>query len=206
MKTSTPQGNRHSIRLSGYDYTQPGAYFLTICTYQRVHLFGEIKEGRMFSNAVGEIAEEEWRRSAQLRRNLRLDEFILMPNHLHGVVWLIIPDNPVAANGVRPDCIRHPKERLVAPVSGSLGAFVAGFKAAVTRRVNQQRLAAATTPVWQRNYYEHIVRRAESLNAIRSYIRENPHHWERDTHHPAPNGPDPRAVAIWQMLREEEIM
>lgn len=83
--------HRRSIRLKGYDYTQPGAYFITICTHERAHLFGAVVEGEMRLNEWGEIVREEWFKTAQIRPYVTLypDEFVLMPNHVHGIVWIV---------------------------------------------------------------------------------------------------------------------
>ena len=97
---------RHSIRLKGYDYTQPGAYFVTFCTYQRDEILGEVLHGEMKLSALGKIVQEEWFRTAQIRKEIQLfdDEFIVMPNHGHGIIRII---EPVGADGVRPgDSIR----------------------------------------------------------------------------------------------------
>jgi len=188
--------NRRSIRLPGYDYTQPGAYFITICTYQFVHLFGTVVNGKMEINEYGRIIEAEWHKSPQIRPYLRMDEFVVMPNHSHGIIWITNPELSKAKTLVQPEF------RLK---SRSLGAFVGGFKAAVTKQINLLRNAPSAMPVWHRNYYEHIIRRDESLNAIRQYIRENPARWQIDRYHPTSAGPDPLAIEIWQMLRDEEV-
>lgn len=167
--------HRRSIRLKGYDYTQPGAYFVTICTYQRESLFGEIVDGMMVLNECGEIARDEWFKTAQIRANVQLhqDEFVIMPNHLHGIIWIV---------GARRR--RAPtQEKFGKPVSGSIPTIVRAYKSAVTRRINQI-LDSAGAPVWQRNYYERIVRNDGELSAIRQYIQNNPQKWELDQDNP----------------------
>ena len=86
MKYNPEKHHRRSIRLQGYDYSQPGAYFVTVCTRNKEFLFGEVADGEMVLNDYGHIVEEEWHRSSDIRREIRLDAFVVMPNHLHGVL------------------------------------------------------------------------------------------------------------------------
>src|SRR5262249_22744855 len=152
---------RRSIRIQGYDYAQAGGYFITICAHERRCMFGRIEGGEMRSNALGTVVEEEWDRSGQLRRTLSLDAFILMSHHLHGIV---IITNSVGSTGRSPG-------RAQGPARASLGSFVGSFKAAVTRRRTG---ASPDEPLWQRNYYEHIIRGERELEQIREYIAQNP--------------------------------
>ncbi len=172
--------HRHSIRLRGYDYTQAGAYFVTLCAQRRECLFGTITAGEMVLNELGQIVHEEWKRSSEIRREIELDEFVVMPNHMHGIVW-IVEMNDVRADGRPPQPGRAPQPTQRAPKS--LGSFVAGFKSAVTKRINEQR-GMPRVPVWQRNYYEHIIRNDADLQRIRQYIVNNPLKWELDQLHP----------------------
>ena len=175
--------HRRSIRLKGYDYTQAGAYFVTLCVQGRECLLGAVTAGEMILNELGQIVREEWERSSEIRREIELDEFVVMPNHTHGIVWIIETDDvrasvrppqpaPVRAHGRAPQ--RAPK---------SLGSFVAGFKSAATKRINEQR-GMPGVPVWQRNYYEHIIRNDADLQRIREYIVNNPLKWDLDQLHP----------------------
>ncbi len=196
-------GNRYrrSIRLAGYDYAQAGAYFVTICTRNRECLFGDVVDGEMRLNQYGAIVRDEWFGSAAIRREIELfdDEFVVMPNHIHGIVWIVETDNEGATGlvGVT-DLVgatgRSPlPSKPRGPAKRSLSSFVAGFKSAVTKRINENR-GAPGAPVWQRNYYacpdeigEHIIRNDESLNRIREYIQTNPIHWEEDKENPYGN-------------------
>ena len=167
--------SRRSIRLPGYDYRMPAGYFVTVCTVEREPLFGTVVAGTMQVNRFGEIVREDWFRTAQLRRNVLLleEEFVVMPNHVHGILWLTEDppdDGPPAA--ARP--------RLGA---GSLGAIVGAFKAAAARRINRER-GTPGAPVWQRNFWERIVRSDRELERIRRYIFENPLRWQDDSLHP----------------------
>ena len=185
---------RRSIRLQGYDYSRVGAYFLTICTHNRGILFGEIIDGEMMLNDLGRIVESEWAESERMRSEIQLDEWVVMPNHFHGIVWITdngeindwrgdVYDERIDGRGERP---LAPTEQLVVPSgtgSKSIGALVAGFKSAVTKRINKLR-AAPGSPVWQRNYYEHIIRSEAALNRTRQYILENPVRWDEDMYNP----------------------
>lgn len=177
---------RQSIRLKGYDYTGPGAYFITICTHRRAFLFGDVVNGEMCLNRAGQVVTDEWTRSVTIRREITLDEFVVMPNHIHGIVWIVPVGAHVGAHGGAP---LHGQALLHRPPR-SLGSFVAGFKASVTRGINALRQTPGA-PVWQRNYHEHIIRTEESLNRIRQYILDNPVRWTLDRENPAASDPEP---------------
>jgi REP element-mobilizing transposase RayT len=168
---------RRSIRLKGYDYSQPGAYFVTLCTQNREFLFGEIANDTMLLNSYGKITEHEWLRSADVRAEVELDVFVVMPNHVHGIVWI---NKRGAVDATRRAHGRAPLRRK----PGSLGSMVAGFKSGVTRRVNALRCSPGGR-VWQRNYYERIVRDEDELKRIRQYITDNPIRWALDDNNPA---------------------
>jgi REP element-mobilizing transposase RayT len=180
MKYDPQKHHRRSIRLKRYDYTQLGAYFVTMCTHQRDHIFGEVINGDMKLSRLGEIVREEWLRSAEIRKEIQIveDEFVVMPNHLHGINWIV---QSVGADGVRPtihDAHREGTRRVpLQRAPRSLGSFVAGFKASVTSRANRE---LNMTRIWQRNYYEHIVRDDRELDTIRWYILNNPLNWQLD--------------------------
>jgi len=181
---------RKNLRISGYDYSRYGPYFVTICARQRECIFGEVVNAEMRANRYGQIVQEEWVRSAQIRREMQLDEFIVMPNHVHGIVAF---DFPVGASGARPDYAngnfmdratgRSPLQRGRGPSEKSLAAFIAGFKSAVTKRINEIRNTPAAA-VWQRNYYEHIIRDEDELDRIREYVFYNASKWETDRENP----------------------
>jgi len=131
--------HRRSIRLKGYDYTQPGAYFITLCTQNREHLFGAVVEGEMRLNAWGKIAREEWFTTARLRPYVRLDEreFVVMPNHVHGIIWIVDDDGDnVGGNttvGAQRRCAPTVATTTIQSINvapGSLGAIVRAFKSA----------------------------------------------------------------------------
>ncbi len=191
---------RRSLRLRQYDYAQAGAYFVTICTHRYRALFGEVVEGQMHLNELGELVRQEWFRSTQIRREIQLnaEEFVVMPNHVHGIVWIVEVaetqesdaggwSTGVAWYGERRAHCRAPLP-LVGRPGRSLPAFVAAFKAASARCVNQRRCTPGAA-VWQRNYYEHVIRNERDLEAIRQYIVENPRRWHE--RHSVADLPDP---------------
>jgi len=174
MRYDPTKHHRRSIRLPGYDYGQATAYFVTICTQNRECVFGEVINGQVVLSEAGELAREEWLRSADIRSEIELDAFVVMPNHLHGIVVT----RDVGAHGRAPlPLAPHRPPR-------SLGSFVAGFKSAVTKRINEIRDAPGV-PVWQRNYYEHVIRDEDDLDRVRRYIAENPLRWEEDPENPS---------------------
>lgn len=189
---------RNKLRLQGADYTQPGAYYVTICTNERQCLFGEVIEGCVLKNTLGQAVTDEWLRTAEIRREVSLDAWVVMPNHLHGIVVIGHPTDrkgggPLAAidsrrldaTGAIAAEVGRTAERLVpsGPRPGSLGAIIAGFKSATTRRINELRRTPGM-PVWQRNYYEHIIRDERTLGRIREYIINNPLQWALDRENP----------------------
>jgi REP element-mobilizing transposase RayT len=169
--------HRRSIRLKDYDYSECGAYFITICTHRRECLFGEIVNGEMRLNEFGEIVWEEWDNNAKVRKNLERDEYIVMPNHVHGIL-LILDENDVGAT-------RRvaPTKRPNGPASGSIGAIIGQFKSIVTKQINSMRGTRGLN-VWQRNYHEHVIRDEDELLEIREYIANNPIKWEDDENNP----------------------
>ncbi|MCF2146535.1 transposase [Desmonostoc muscorum LEGE 12446] len=184
MKYNPEKHHRRSIRLQGYDYSQVGAYFVTICTHQRECLFGAIADGIMELNQFGQMVADEWIRTLDIRPDFEFDEWIVMPNHLHGIVVIKQSAKPtVGAHDVGahscaplPTGMLHRRPRL-------LSSFVAGFKSATTKRINLVR----NTPgikIWQRNYYDHVIRNESSLEKIREYVQVNPMLWMKDQLHP----------------------
>lgn len=191
MKYNPDKHHRRSIRLKGYDYASAGAYFVTICTHQRQCLFGEIVDGELQLSEFGQIVSDEWIRSRSIRHEIDFDAWVIMPNHIHGIVLIQpsdVPQDLVGANGRLPlhDRAFHPtnQNHIAPPMKPrSLSSFIAGFKSVTTKQINIRRNAAGT-PVWQRNYYEHIIRNEESLQHLRQYIHNNPLSWQEDQLHP----------------------
>jgi REP element-mobilizing transposase RayT len=163
--------HRRSIRLQGYDYTKAGVYFVTICTYQRLCLFGEIIKGQMQLNLIGQTVIALWKDIPKHFSNVELDEFILMPDHLHGIIIISqqepspnFPNKKYAATGTQPN---------------SLGAIVQNFKSISTRKINRINRSPRNF-IWQRNYHEQIIRDESTLQNVRQYIGDNPLKWQSD--------------------------
>jgi len=170
--------NRQSIRLKGYDYAQAGAYFVTICTQGRVHLFGDVVNGEMVLNDAGGAAQICWHDIPAHYPNIRLHEFIVMPNHIHGIIEIA---GGVGAENIPPVQMKNmpPIQRQNIP-SPPLGNIVRGFKIGVTKWCQKNHLHPIGKSVWQRNYWEHIVRDASEYQRIATYIRNNPLKWDMD--------------------------
>jgi REP element-mobilizing transposase RayT len=167
--------HRRSIRLKGYDYSQQGAYFLTLCVQHRECLFGEISDGVMRLNEFGEIVLTEWQASAHIRTEIELGEFVVMPNHFHAIVFI-----NVGATGSSQIPILNTNIPVKGPKSASIGALMSGFKSSVTKQINVLR-ATPRVPVWQRNYWEHIIRDERSMLEFSTYIENNPFRWKEDS-------------------------
>ncbi|MDY6938804.1 MAG: transposase [Cyanobacteriota bacterium] len=168
MKYDPEKHHRRSIRLKGYDYSQNGAYFVTICTWQRQHLFGNIVDRKMQVSNYGHIIQLHWQNLVKYYPYLELDEFVVMPNHLHGI--LVLTDNQDSRS-----IERH-----------GLSEIIRGFKTFSSRKINQTRNLRGV-PVWQRSYYEHIIRNEKSLHNIRKYIVDNPLNWAQDKLYSVPS-------------------
>ena len=192
--------NRRSMRLKGYDYSQPGLYFITICCQDKICRFGKIENDEMILNEFGKIAHDEWEKTPQIRPNVQLGEFVIMPNHIHGIIHLdnrrgvlqTPPDLQTPHDMQMPQDLQtsHDMNILNADVhmgvcktpihspSQTVGAIVRGFKSSVTK---QWVAMGFTGKLWQRNYYEHIIRNEQSYHAISQYILNNPLKWNNDT-------------------------
>ena len=168
-----PNPRRNSMRLADYDYALPGVYFVTICTHRRICLFGNVRDGAMHPNALGETVEACWRALPTHYSHVVLDMFVAMPNHMHGILWL-----------------RETSQRTTGKRHG-LPELIRGLKTFSARRLNGLRHTPGQ-PLWQRGYYEHIIRNEKSLIGIRDYIETNPLRWEFDEENPANIHPLPR--------------
>jgi len=230
--------HRRSIRLKGYDYSQSGLYFITICTQNvganrirpiitnrirpttiRPHIFGDVINGKMILNEYGQIAHDEWAKTPEVRSNVQLDVFVVMPNHIHGIIVITdsgrgelhspnaetpnnetnmgnhqgvcdtpqssnhqgVCDTPQSSNhqGVcdTPENHRGVCDTPLRSPSNAVGAIIRGYKSAVTKRLNQSGFIES---IWQRNYYEHIIRNEQSYQNIANYIINNPANWGND--------------------------
>jgi REP element-mobilizing transposase RayT len=168
------------MRLPHWDYRENGAYFVTICTYERSLLFGDVPFEELRLNDLGRAVEEAWTRSAEIRAEIWLDAFVVMPNHVHGIVW-ICHAQPVGPQGLAP--LRPASASSFAVQPMSLGSMVRGFKSASKIRVNELRRTPGMA-VWQRNYFERVLRDDRELDRAREYILDNPRKWAEDKNNP----------------------
>lgn len=171
--------HRRSVRLRSYDYAAHGAYFVTICVHQKRYAFGRIENGLMRVNQYGSIAHEEWQQTGIVRPDVVVDEFIIMPNHVHGILIFTDEHSHAGTPTVCPPGFGY-------GAAGTLGTIIGQFKSIVTKRINQWRVEQRLpTPiaVWQRSFYERIIREENELNATRRYITENPLKWHEDEHY-----------------------
>jgi len=195
MANDPHKPNRKSLRLKGYDYGREGLYFVTLKTWDNSHLFGEIRDGKMHPNKFGRIVNEEWTKSVEIRGNVELHEYVLMPNHFHAIVEILFSKNPDPEG---PAKFKSP--------SHTLGAIIRGFKGAVTKQIREiyfgdsedsagsgsgrmvsagmgsGRMQFAPTirkdkSIWQRDYNDIIIRNERAYRNISNYIRANPANW-----------------------------
>jgi putative transposase len=174
--------HRRSIRLKGYDYSSEGAYFVTIVTFHRDLLLGKIVNGEMILNSLGKIADECWRAIPEHVPNVELGKHVIMPNHVHGII--IITDDHIRTGAamLRPDNDDSDENSHKINVKpGSLGAIVRSYKSTVSYRANKE---LNVTGIWQRNYYEHIIRDEQAFQRITDYIAANPSRWNEDDENP----------------------
>jgi putative transposase len=173
--------DRRSLRLQGYDYAQAGAYFVTICTQNRTCLFGEVTDGAMRLNSAGQLAATVWNNMLERFSGIELDMFVVMPNHLHGII--VLSDcEPRGCDA--PDAGGRAATRAAPTVGDVVGAFKSLFTLRFIEGVKSKRWPAFDRRVWQRNYYEHVIRDERDLARVRRYIDENPLRWEFDQENP----------------------
>ena len=175
---------RRSIRLRGLDYRSPGAYVITVCSFHRACLFGEIVRDQLQPNSIGEIVKEVWRAIPTFFPHLDLDAYVVMPNHVHGI--LILKEGPRAKHPPEADASPLHRRRPKGTQRGSISAIVQTFKAATTRGVHSLP-GMKGLRLWQRGLYDHIIRNDAELNRVRRYIEENPLRWALDEENPQPS-------------------
>jgi putative transposase len=188
--------HRRSIRLKGYDYAQEGLYFITICCFENKHLFGRIEDGVVMLKEAGRVAERCWEEIPEHFRDVVLHEFVIMPNHVHGILEIVGAKNEEDGNGagakneiiggragakifspVRVDIIGNRNSPLPQSPSRTIGSVVRGFKIGVTKWMRQN---TGVINVWHRNYYDIIIRNEQSYDNISNYIVNNPINWRDD--------------------------
>ena len=184
--------HRRSIRLNDYDYSQEGIYFITMCVRDRKHLLGKVENGKMKLNEFGKIAEEEWLKSIEIRGNISLGEYVIMPNHIHGIIQINFSKGENNHTGE----FKSPSQ--------TIGAIIRGFKGAATKRIKIAiiknssgelqfappfapsdliRSIDLTKSIWQRDYYDIIIRDRRAYHNISNYIINNPVNWKEDKFH-----------------------
>jgi putative transposase len=174
MRVTSVQPNRKPLRLSHHDYSQAGPYFVTICTHKMSCLLGTVCDAHIILNPAGETAREVWYALPERFPRVVLDEFIIMPNHLHGILAF------VGAGLAPPDAASMKSER---PSLCSLPAIIGAFKSISTIKINRL-LKRSGKSFWQRNYYEHIIRNGDDMKNAQRYILENPLKWSPESEHP----------------------
>jgi putative transposase len=168
-----------SIRLPGWDYSSPGAYFVTLCTKGMLTWFGDVVDGTLQLSPVGQIVADEWKKTGQIRPDVSLDQWVVMPNHLHGIVVI---EETTFVETHRNASLQEPKRNRFGPQRNNLASIVRGFKSASTKRIHT---LGHEEFCWQPRYYDHIIRNEKSFNKVREYIANNVMQWEFDRNHPS---------------------
>ena len=175
-----------SARLPRYDYTSPGRYFVTICTHDKACHFGDVVNGRMCLSPIGEIVADEWRKAPKVRPNVILDSWVVMPNHLHGIIVIDEMKTSVETHGDGNVSVET-TQRVVSTTTkttlqrNSLGAIIGQFKSKCTKRIHAAGFGEFS---WQARFHDHIVRDGSDLDRIRQYILDNPADWSKDDNYP----------------------
>ena len=206
MNSKSNPPRRRNMRLRNYDYSQPGAYFVSICVQHRKCLFGTITDGKMQLNEIAQIVVECWKHIPQHFPSVKLGDYVIMPNHMHGIIAWDIPKTislhpskntrdrrgevPSPTNRKNMTSTSNRRGEVPSPVnrkdkipSPSLGKIVAYFKYQSTKHINQHNNISRTR-IWQRNYHDHVIRDDKDLQRLRQYIQNNPMKWELDQLHP----------------------
>ncbi len=178
-----------STRLQNWNYASAGWYYITICTKNKENYFGKIKDQKLILNEIGKIAEKFWSEIPKHFQNVRLDEFIIMPNHIHGIIVIDDVEDDVVVETLQCNVstMKEGKNKFyskISPKPRSLSTIIRSFKSICTKTINNnfkiknnnQKINFA----WQPKFYDHIIRNEESLNKIREYIFQNPFNWEKD--------------------------
>jgi len=184
MTNESGKYHRRSIRLKDYDYTQAGAYFVTICTQDRKCMFGEILDGEIHLDDVGQIIQSIWITLPERFPDVELDQYTIMPNHLHGIITLSgtgFTAHQDSYTSRVPDRFEQQMyTKSQSNLSHALGEIIRTFKAITAYRIHK---AGISDFKWQRNFYEHVIENDDNLNRIRQYIIENPNRWTKDSLH-----------------------
>ncbi len=184
-KQDNPLPKRKQLRLPEYDYAQEGAYFVTVCTQDKKCLFGDVVDEAMVLNDAGEMVERCWQEIPVHFPHVALDCFVVMPNHVHGIVFIGDASAIVGAKNFSPLRLSKPcnniQNQRPSGTSKTIGSIVRGFKIGVTKWMRQN---TSTHKVWQRNYFERVIRNERELHEMRTYITNNPLKWALDHENP----------------------
>ena len=182
-----------SARLKGYDYTHEGFYFITICTHNREHYFGEIIDRKMILSNIGVLADVFWHEIKNHSKNVELHQFVVMPNHIHGILEIVGGINhgddddggddsveTMHASSLQNRCQQHPQKnqqmQKISPESGSVSRIIGAYKSAVTKHAHRLKYEFE----WQTRFYDHIIKNNKEYQNIKNYIIKNPENWEND--------------------------
>jgi putative transposase len=163
---------KNSLRLPGWDYTSQGGYFITIVTHDRLPLLGQIQNDEIKLNEWGEIINRGWLWLEDQYPYVILDDYVIMPNHFHGILWINVDEMNIRKGGSR-------TALTTGTTIKTIGRLVGAFKTVTTKQINLL-CESPSQPVWQRSYHDHIIRNDEDLSRIRNYINSNPEKWPQD--------------------------
>jgi putative transposase len=169
--------HRRRVRLMGWDYARAWWYYVTVCSANRLCIFGQVKNDCMVNSDIGKIVEEEWLRTPIIRPEVELDAYVIMPNHVHAIIVI----NETRKEDIQ--CVGTHGRASLRRAPRSLGSLIAGFKAITTKRINMYR-QTPFVPVWQGRFHDHIIRNDADLHCIRAYIANNPLQWSLDEENP----------------------
>ena len=179
MKYNPDIHHRKSIRLKGYEYSSEGLYFITICTQNKEYLFGEIVNGEMILNGAGLMVEKIYKELSIYFKNINFEEYVIMPNHFHCIIKIVdmvgVPLVGTQMSG---------NNRATTRVAPTIGDIIGAFKSLTTveyiKMVKNNQLPSFDKQVWQRNYYENIIRNEKAYLKVMEYIKDNPLKWDED--------------------------
>jgi REP element-mobilizing transposase RayT len=180
---------RKRIRLKRYDYSQDGYYFVTICAENREEWFGKVEKGEMILNQYGKIANQCWDDLPNHYLNCSLDSFVVMMNHIHGIIVILNKDVTIVGNGLKPF-----------PTHG-LSEMIPGFKTFSSRKINEE-IKNDNKFQWQKSFYDHVIRNETELYRIRDYIKNNPLKWDLDRENPSSRNFNMEHDRYWKEIYE----
>ena len=188
--SQSPKHRRNSLRLQGYDYSALGGYFVTICSYQKTHIFGDCVDDEIILSEMGDVARDCWLAIPQHFEDVTLDIFMIMPNHIHGIILIHDQPNNNSRSGAKhvsplpKDYTESlpPRNKTGSPPK-SISAIISSFKASVTREIRKEIPNMDNIKIWQRGFYDHVIRNDDGLRRIQQYIHDNPLKWEHDDYY-----------------------